>query len=504
MIVRTGLALVVVVLLGGVAVAEDDKVKANQKAELFSEAGESSRVLTKIKEGQAMTVVKREGRWLRVRVKGRTGWVPRSKVDDVTGGITRNTRRRPFVDGRSTGRGFTGGAPEDRIGLDAVDNRDDDDDDGEMRPRSRDDDDDDDDDDRGRSRDDDDDDDDDDRDRDRDDDDREEDSDDAEQEEERPTVKIRSKRVSLYAEPSKKSDELGTAKKGKTFYFMREDDGWVLIENDEGDAFWVRESDVSSPSSGDSGGPFKRQLRGNAAAGFKLIGQRVKTEGGNPVQPDNYELGTSSATLGIGFEALYPYGEKYRVGGEASYVGSKAVPGIAVDGVNTGLTIHDFDIRVNAGYDLKNAKGMVAFARLGYHYENFAVSNVTDLTQNPAKIPSEVFQGPVLGAALHVAKLSDKIAMRAMLDTIVFGGKRKQTVGLEDGMQPKTKAAWLTTCFAYRWKPDMTIDGIYELTLQTTQFGDQNPNGMRHSPGVGETSRRDLNHTITVGLSKMF
>src|SRR5262245_30171216 len=225
---RPWLAAVVIlgiVLVGGRdARANEEKVKANQSAELYAEAGESSRILTTIKEGQAMKVIKREGRWLRVRVKGRTGWIPRSKVDEMdgAGGITRNTRRRPFVDGRSTGRGFTGGAPDDRVGMDAVDrgddddndrgDKDDDDDDNDDRGRRRDRDDDDDD-DRGRSRDRDDDDDDDRASRDdddRDDDDRDDDegrdNDDAEQEQERPTVKIKSKRVTLYAEPSKKSD----------------------------------------------------------------------------------------------------------------------------------------------------------------------------------------------------------------------------------------------------------------------------------------------------------
>ena len=69
-----------------------------------------------------MKLLEQEGRWLKVRVKGRTGWVPRSKVDMADdGAIARNTRRRPFVDGRSRRRGFGGAeGPEDRIGADAV------------------------------------------------------------------------------------------------------------------------------------------------------------------------------------------------------------------------------------------------------------------------------------------------------------------------------------------------------------------------------------------------
>ena len=47
---------------------------------------------------------------------------PRSKVDMPDNAeIARNTRRRPFVDGRSTHRGFDSGAgPDDRVGADAT------------------------------------------------------------------------------------------------------------------------------------------------------------------------------------------------------------------------------------------------------------------------------------------------------------------------------------------------------------------------------------------------
>ena len=38
-------------------------------------------MLYKIKEGQNMTLLGQEGRWLKVRVGGRTGYVPRSKVE---------------------------------------------------------------------------------------------------------------------------------------------------------------------------------------------------------------------------------------------------------------------------------------------------------------------------------------------------------------------------------------------------------------------------------------
>ncbi|MFT3693409.1 MAG: SH3 domain-containing protein [Kofleriaceae bacterium] len=89
---------------------------------MLNHPGEQGKLIVKVKEGQSMTLLSQEGRWLKVRVQGRTGWVPRSKVEmSDPDEIARNTRRRPFVDGRSTKRGFgSSGAPDDRIGADAV------------------------------------------------------------------------------------------------------------------------------------------------------------------------------------------------------------------------------------------------------------------------------------------------------------------------------------------------------------------------------------------------
>src|SRR5437879_6502183 len=105
-------AVVVALILGALAwsrPAAAEKVKTNQSSKLYSRAGEQSPVILKLKSGQTMTVLAKDGRWLKVRVSGRTGWIPRSKVDMPSDDdeLARNTRRRPFVDGRGTKRGFT-------------------------------------------------------------------------------------------------------------------------------------------------------------------------------------------------------------------------------------------------------------------------------------------------------------------------------------------------------------------------------------------------------------
>ena len=111
--------VLLVALVASPGVSQAEKVKTNAKAKIYNRPGEQGTVVAKVKEGQAMTVLAKEGRWLKVRVSGRTGYVPRSKVDMPDDDeIVRNTRRRPFVDGRSTKRGFGGESPDDRIGAD--------------------------------------------------------------------------------------------------------------------------------------------------------------------------------------------------------------------------------------------------------------------------------------------------------------------------------------------------------------------------------------------------
>ena len=121
-------ALIVVLLvcvLGAPATSHAEKVRTNAKAKVYNRPGEQGKIIVRVKEGQAMTVLAKEGRWLKVRVSGRTGFIPRSKVDMPEGDeeIARNTRRRPFVDGRSTKRSFGGSAPDDRIAEDATEDR---------------------------------------------------------------------------------------------------------------------------------------------------------------------------------------------------------------------------------------------------------------------------------------------------------------------------------------------------------------------------------------------
>ena len=99
-------------------------------------------------------------------------------------------------------------------------------------------------------------------------------------------------------------------------------------------------------------------------------------------------------------------GETLRFGGALLRGGIAAlwpqVPA-ALDGVTR------IDLTAVGGYNLRNSKGMIAWGRLGYHYDVFSVADVTNLTNNTAKLPSESLSGLTLGASMTAPTITPKI-----------------------------------------------------------------------------------------------
>ena len=593
-------------LVGWSRSAAAEKVKTNQSTKVYSRPGEHAKVLLKLKSGQNMTVLAREGRWIKVRVEGRTGYVPRSKVDEPDDGeLVRNTRRRPFVDGRGTKRGFGGQAgPDDRIGADAVgdgsdsaDSSDDGDGDGgdkgdkaskgdktskggkggkaskgdkAKHDDDADDDDSDDDDASASSKHDkakpqakhsDDDGDDDSADDDSDDSDdggsasaksgrsaksdshakKDDDSDDDSGDDDksdkgdkgdgddvvdddktgdpepdkRPTAHVVKKTVA-YDKSSEDSDENFTAKPDMVLYPSDKKGKWTFVEDDEGDAGWVRTSDLrmdGGDDDDDGGGASShaRQLAIRAGVGVTFLQEGLHSAGATPpmqgtLNLDNYTIGSPVMTLALGGGVLYPYGKRWMLGGEATLdYGKTLLGGISVPTTttSTGVGLMVFDLTAEAGYDLHKKNGMTIFGRLGYRYSSFSVDNYNDFTKNPAKLPQETIGAPTLGVALAIPKLTPKLGLAFTLDTVLAGASITQTKGLEDGASPKEKAAYVGAVLTYRWKKDMDLQAAYRLDYESIDFGKPVMTSMRAHTGT-DVTRTDLDHLLTVGVTKGF
>ncbi|HEX3759028.1 MAG TPA: SH3 domain-containing protein [Kofleriaceae bacterium] len=504
-------AVFVVVVLAALAwsrPADAEKIKTNQTAKLYSRAGEQSPVILKLKSGQTMTVLAKDGRWIKVRVSGRTGWIPRSKVDlpDDDEELARNTRRRPFVDGRSTKRGFGGeGGPDDRIGADATGDGDDapapagkvaraaakndakdDDRPARKKPRASDDDDDkpakssksskDDADDKG-------------------------DGDDSagDKEPTRPTAHV-AKSTDIYNEPNASSDASFTAGPKTALYVVEEKGKWTFVENDEGDAGYVLTSKLDIEAS--AGGPRARRIELTGGLGIAVIGQSLSTTGGQAGVPDTYSAGSSTIGLALGGDVLYPYQKRYWLGGDLAYAYTTTLFG-GIQNMNktVGFSFHDFNLRALGGYDLQNKYGMVVFGRLGYHYESFQISNYADFTQNTAKLPNQIIQGPTLGAGLAIPKLTPSLALDASLDTMLIGASLKQTQNLEDGTGPGAKAFYLGAALRYHWKPKFDLRAGLDISYTSVSFSGPAPTtSMRGHTSKSPSSGSDTNYALALGV----
>ena len=510
-------------VLGLPRLGHAEKVKTNQNTKVYNRPGEQGKVVVKVKEGQAMTVLAKEGRWLKVRVSGRTGFVPRSKVDMPDDEeISRNTRRRPFVDGRGTKRGFGGSdsAPEDRIGADAAETGGDDggddsgddagDDGGDDGAKSK-----------GKSKgkgkrkgkgddedpiaskggg---------------DDEDEPENAEDEDDTADKRVVASVSSKTQTYEEADPESEKAFKAAPGDALFVVEKKGKWTLVETEEGDVGYVQTSklEIEGSDDEDGGGGRKagRIIDLRARMGVTLVGQTLTSKGGAAVWPDRYRVGSSAFAVAVGGAVLFPYKDKFLVGGELVYDLAKAIPGVAFDQdgtgpmtkQTTGFTIHNLNVRAVGGYDLKNKRGMIVFARLAYHYESFLVANVKNLTLNSAKLPSEIIKGPMLGMALTVPKVTDKIGLRFSLDAMLVGASVTQTKNLEDGTNPSAKRVTFGVGFTYRWKPAMDIQATYDLNYASMSFGAPMANSQRLHTGTG-VGRTDLNHTVAVGIAKAF
>ena len=511
----------VVGLSGGAAVLDTtagrgtvraETVEAARSADVFATPGEQSRVVTRVRAGKEMTVLGSKNRWLKVRVNGRTGWITRTNTRSValSEAAPRTKRKKPFVEGRSTRRGFRGKAPSDRVGADATEESFIEDDEGRMSARERK---------RAAAK------------RKRAqarerrnvreepiDEDELEDSEDeeflddeesaAEEEDSAETVVVKVARLSLREEPSGSSERVDSVRKGARLLVVERDGDWIMVESEDGETGWVKSSAVESRDSG-GGATYAREKfakRASAGLGYSILGQTFASDGMDP--RSNYRISSAAAVLGLGGEAIYDYSEKFLLGGDLAYRFHYASPGIRYsfegESANIGFKTHQLDIGALGGYKLPGSSGMAAFARLGYHYERFGVDNVEDFTQNLAYLPSEILQGVTVGGMFDAPMITDKISARAGIDALVIGS-RAQTLGLQDGADSSAFAMWLSAGVQYAFRPNLKFTGGYQLAYAKTTWSGTAEGSMRpHAADSTGAQRSDTVHLFSVLVGRSF
>ncbi len=482
--------------------AHAESVRTTKKTRVMARPGERSRVVTRVHSGTTLAVLSREGRWIKVRANGRTGWITRTSVEPTrqARSSVRKTRRRPFVEGRSRRRGFSGSAPSDRVGADAageevIDEEVIDDDPPKKvasrskhkAKRSS----------KRRTA----------RAEDAGDDDEFIGDEDAPAEDEpaapeQRTVVVSSDEADLMDKPSSRSDSVVAVEKGQKLTVLDQDGDWMLVENPDGDQGWIRSSDVAAASY-----TYPHMLkRGNAGLGYSSLSSAFASDGTGELA--NYKISTAAASLSVGGEILYKYSKQYMLSADARYTGTRASPGIRyVDAMGNaadiGFTQHEVSVGASAGYNLHDKYGAVIYARAGYYYSKLGIENVSDFTKNTAYLPSEILSGLTVGGRVDLPRVTPKIGVLVSVDALYPNGKREQTAGLEDGAVSDVFAAWALAHLTYQWKPNLAIEVIYRYSYAKTEWTGAATNSMRPT-GATVAARKDVGHAAIIGLGKSF
>ena len=471
-----------VVLLAGDAAAE--KVRTTAATKVFKRTGEQSAIVTRVKAGTTLQVIATQGRWLKVRVNGRTGWVTRTSVVSMDAAVLpRNTRRRPFVDGRSMQREDGGDAPGDRVGADTVDGDGDgrevvggaDDDGDDDRKADRDDD-------RKADR----------------DDDRKADRDDDDAMAPAPMLTVRIARAELYPRPSRNARAVLTLREGDRVVLLEEhrSGAWLRVEVADDDAVsgYIARDAVDQP--GGAAAPAGRSITASARLGFASIGGTFHSDGAMLAAgpPPDYPFGSTAISLAIAGEATFPIKPRILLGGSVRYLGCLGTPGIAFSGESVGFTTHDVDLLAVGGYDLRDARAMTVWARAGFHFARFSV----DLA-NKAKLPVETAFGPMVGAAVRLRRLTPTLGAEASID-LMPTASRNQTKNQGDGQLAATRSLWVQLGGAYAWRRHWRLEAGYQLGYSSSRWAGPSD---RHMMATGAT-RTDLAHVLNLGASRPF
>ena len=547
-------ALVLVFALATPARGDDNTLRINDDdVRLRARPNEKAPTIMKLNDGQVVKLVERRGRWLLVQVRSKQGWIQRTYVEEdmrdesevvaAREGVQDTRGRRSKTNMRRGDKGFDT-LDEDARGEDGVSERVDDGDEDdeeadEERPKKKskkkamkaDDD---------------------------EDEDEAEDEDEDDEEEEAPrkaktkkvakagihegaTVALKAK-TPVRMKPSKKSDALFEASKGEEVEVVMindDDPEYVRIQTEDGSKGWVprkalamvgggggdddaededgesddeeaedeenpnaEEGDEDADASVSKSGPgffSDTTISMLGSVGLLSKGQTFVSAGTDPVR-SNYKVGNNAPVIILGATLMKPFG-KYEAGVEAGYVRSIGGKGITIkdpsgtmDPEQVAWVTQQIDFRVVGGYKLSGGKYTVG-GGLGYHIGQVAVSG-----NMIAALPGERISGFRFGGEFRAPKLTEKIGMRAALDTLL-GASITQQAGITDGTSAKVTAYYLSLGGTYDLKKHWAIQAGYGFAYERMNFSGESE---RNGPSVTSGRRKDMQHTLGVGVGYEF
>lgn len=449
---RSFVAIVTIVsLLAFAGEAKAEKMRINTTTKLRAQPGEAAKVLKSLNAGDVVKVLGKKGRWLRVRIGKRTGWVTQTTVEPLRGNAALDS------DGAWSGQTKKRQSKEKKAGQQASAES------GAKRYVTI----------KGASM---------------------------------PTRREPNKQ-------SREVFVLGRGDIA-TVEGRSDNKKWLLVQNEDGQFGWVRRNKVKTVTdvaavralsprdigSVDTGRP-RRSVRKSriivprveTALGFRGVGMNFTSNGTAAL--DEYLIQGSSALTQISaWVPLQLAGLVVEVGG--TYAFSVARPGIQLpyNMGNISYLTHDAHLSAQIGYRFMD--GLVTVAGSGgYHMSVFRV----DQPAPPVYLPSERLTGITAGGIIELAPLGGALTLRGGGRALI-GGQRAQTAKLEDGEISTAGAWWAHVDVDYAFLQAFDLVAGYTLERATTQWA--GPSVRR--PGVTAATRIDTNHLLYLGVGRAF
>ena len=499
----------------------DETVRTNMEASLRARPGERAPTLAHLDEGQSVRVLGRQGRWLKVSVKGKVGWITRTQVDDAEPASSARAggEKKRTSSAKARKKGWSS-MDDEAVGADAVEGAEQDEEDApaqeeeavaakdEPKAESKDAD-------------------------------AEEKSADAEEEKGAKAKKVAAKprkkaekiakggevvalrTTTVHSKPSKKSDEKWDADKGTkmTVVAISAEGDWVKVKDADGEKGWVASKDLQA-----RGGDDDDSMAGDAIAGGdsdemgdegKGVRQTASPRGAMTVwaaanagvlaKTQTYRSGGEGLRANYAINNIAPavvgqlglsrrFGQKLVLGGDASVAATVGGSGITVAGQDGALGWKSLQIDAHGDVGYMITPKYKVSARAGYH-----VSAVTVAYSDEAKLPSETLSGITVGAAFAAPRLTEKLGMHIGAEYLV-GATLVQTENLNDGDTSTASVFFVNAGFDYQLTSGLSATMVYNMAYES--FGWSGVNEREDS--AANARRIDVQHIVGFGVAYAF
>jgi|GEM_PF-6397169 len=238
-------------------------------------------------------------------------------------------------------------------------------------------------------------------------------------------------------------------------------------------------------------------LRLSVGLGVHSLATHFRSDGASGL--GNYDLDSNAANVlaNLGF---YTGTGRFAAAAFAQYRGAYASPGLhyepsAGGSGDVSTTAHAIDARLALGMRVTDeaAGGARLYVVAGYGYE----VTMTDDLNNIARLPNESLRGGLVGGRVELPRLTDDVSMTGSLNLLV-GAKLGQTEGLMDGATATVSGVRAHVGLSKRLTGSWHLVADYCYDKTKLHFS----GASSRQPDVTKGTRTDRAHTVVVGIGR--